>query len=121
MIIAQTILLLSVLFISIYFLRYRKTSKTKAFRKITVLLFMATAIIAILFPEFLTTIAHRIGIGRGTDLVLYVFVLTTIFQIFSASLKQRHDQIQLHKLARKVAIIEASQKYKNIPSGKRTN
>lgn len=112
MIVAQSILLLVIVTIFIYFMRSRKASKTKAYKKITMMLCLLTAMIAIVSPGLLTRLANSIGIGRGADLLLYMFVLVIIFQTFSNNLKERQRQVELHELARKIAILEANQKYK---------
>ena len=37
------------------------------------------AAVAIMFPPLVTRLANLVGVGRGTDLVLYGFVVGSIF------------------------------------------
>jgi hypothetical protein len=58
-------------------------------------------------PEDATAIAHLIGIGRGTDLILYVWVLISLTILLVLYLKTReHFQI-ITVLARTMALAEA--------------
>lgn len=81
--------------------------KSLALKRILALVFVVVAIIAILFPDFITIIAHQFGVGRGTDLLLYIFVI--VFLLFAASViraKARSDA-RVTNLARQVALLEA--------------
>ena len=103
----QVILILSIIFISVYFMRFRDTSKAKAYKKLTLIAFVIAAIIVILFPELLTWIANLIGVGRGTDLLLYGLTLVIIFQMFNSYNKDKQEERRFVKLVRRVAINEA--------------
>ena len=61
---------------------------------------------AVLFPYDVTRLANLLGVGRGTDLVLYVLVLA--FLLVSIRLYQRvHElQDQLTAVARSLALHE---------------
>jgi hypothetical protein len=72
-----------------------------------VVLILVAAVLSILFPGGLTWLAHRVGVGRGADLLLYVLVVT--FGLVSVILFRRLDALE-HKyvmLARAVAVQEA--------------
>lgn len=72
-----------------------------------VVLILVAAVLSILFPGGLTWLAHRVGVGRGADLLLYVLVVT--FGLVSVILFRRLDALE-HKyvmLARTVAVQEA--------------
>lgn len=60
----------------------------------------------VLFPEDVTRLANLVGVGRGTDLVLYILVLA--FLLVSIRLYQRvHElQHQLTLVARALAVHE---------------
>lgn len=63
-------------------------------------------IIAILVPDSLTTLAHLVGVGRGTDLLVYVLVQVVAFQMFNTYAKDKQNQRQIVHLARRIAILE---------------
>ncbi|KQT94420.1 hypothetical protein ASG49_05950 [Marmoricola sp. Leaf446] len=49
-------------------------------------------VVAVLWPSAVTWVAHLVGVGRGTDLVLYVMVMFFLFT--TASLYQRVQSLQ---------------------------
>ena len=78
-----------------------------AIRRILVVVFAAGAAFSIFFPEVLTSVANFLGIGRGTDLVLYAMVVS--FLVFMATTYQRFRQLEvsLTRLSRRVALDDA--------------
>ena len=46
-------------------------ARTQAVRRLGMLVFAGFAVWSILSPGVWTTLAHAVGIGRGTDLILY--------------------------------------------------
>lgn len=103
----QALLIISILLLGLYFVKSRNTSKTKAYKKILLLLFIPFAIIVVLFPSLATDIAQFVGVGRGADLLLYGIAVVFIFQLFNTYIKDRESQRKMVILARKVAILEA--------------
>lgn len=62
------------------------------------------AAILILNPHTTSQIAQNVGIGRGADLVVYLFILTTtlvLFQFYGRLFQMRRDIV---KLARQEAL-----------------
>ena len=55
-------------------------------------------------PALSTRIANRIGIGRGTDLVLYAFIMFSLFQLVSTSASLREMERKLTLIVRDNAI-----------------
>jgi len=49
-----------------------------AIRRILLLLATLAAVVAIAFPELVNGLANLVGVGRGTDLVLYVLVVVFV-------------------------------------------
>lgn len=106
--IIRAILIISTIWIAWYFLSSRGTSRSNAFKKVLLVGFVVAAIIAILVPEGLTTLAQLLGVGRGTDLLVYALVQVVAFQLFNTYAKDKQNQKQIVELARKIAILEAS-------------
>lgn len=67
------------------------------------LLWIAAAV-AIARPELTATIAAALGIGRGTDLVLYVAILAMVFGFFAIYVRLRRIEGDLTKIVRELAI-----------------
>ena len=70
------------------------------------LLWIAAAV-AIAKPELTATVARLLGIGRGTDLVLYVAILFMIFGFFAVYVRLRRVESDLTKVVRELAIRSA--------------
>lgn len=109
MIWAQLLLLVAVGAMAVYFLRHRRKVHARAYKKLVLIGFLVASLVTILFPDQLTWLANRIGIGRGADLLLYGLALTLLFVILNNHLKEREQQRIINQLARRIAIIEASQ------------
>jgi hypothetical protein len=56
------------------------------------------------FPDSTSRMAHWVGIGRGVDLMLYVWIMASGLLILVLHLKLIAQQRQLTELARHVAI-----------------
>ena len=68
---------------------------------------LAGAALSVVFPNSLSWVAHKVGVGRGADLVLYL--LTVAFMLVSVILFRRLAEIERKYvgLARTLAIREA--------------
>lgn len=109
---AQLLLVASLILIAFYLIRNRTKSHAKAYKKLLLILFLFASVITILFPESLTRVAQIFGIGRGADLLLYAVAMTVIFLLVNNYIKDREEQVEIYKIARKLAILEANQRYK---------
>ncbi|HKA79268.1 MAG TPA: DUF2304 domain-containing protein [Xanthobacteraceae bacterium] len=59
-------------------------------------------------PEHSTQLAELVGIGRGVDLMLYVWVCISLIVLLNLHLKLRTQMELITTLARKVAIADAA-------------
>jgi len=75
-----------------------------AVRRLTLLLVFAAAILAVIFPETINALANLIGVGRGTDLLLYALAIVFIGNSFSAAARHRQLERELTQLARVLAL-----------------
>lgn len=85
----------------------RPGARPLAIRRLTYLALLIAAITAVIFPNWLTWIAELVGVGRGTDLLLYGTVV--VFISHSLASKSQHvgaDQ-RTTLLAREIAIMQA--------------
>lgn len=106
-IIVQIVLVLVVIFFSLMLIRGGTNAKHMAVRRIMVLLFAVSAVLSIFFPTMLSQLARFVGVGRGTDLMLYAFIVS--FLVYMSTTHQRFRQMEttLTKLSRRIALDEA--------------
>lgn len=64
-------------------------------------LLVGTAIAFILFPEWTNIIAHKLGVGRGADLVFYLCILLFAFVILKLYARLRRLEKMITDLVRK--------------------
>jgi len=65
--------------------------------------------VAVIWPQSTALIAHRLGIGRGADLLLYCSVLAMVAAFFYVYTRFRRVDRQLTLLVRRLAIEGARQ------------
>lgn len=82
-------------------------ARTQAVRRLSLLVFGAFAVWSILSPSVWTSLAHLVGIGRGTDLILYGLVIAFFSFVVTSFKRFRDAEIRYTKLARRIAIDEA--------------
>lgn len=111
MILIQVILILAFAAIFLVALRSRSAHSVNAWKKIAFAVLMVVLVIAVLAPTMVGTVAQAIGVGRGTDLVLYLVSVTFAFYVVNQYLHSQESRNQLHQLARRIAIIEAQERY----------
>ncbi len=58
-------------------------------------------------PDLSTTLAHAVGVGRGADLIFYVFMLIVFAAIANLHLRLRAHSEVVTLLAREVALATA--------------
>ena len=63
--------------------------------------------VAILQPELTARVAEMLGIGRGADLVLYLFVITYLLSIWYVYGKFRKIESDMTEIVRQLAIRDA--------------
>lgn len=103
----QILLILAVLLLVGYFITRRGSARASAWVKLMFVAFLAFGVYALLRPDDLTTIAGWVGVGRGTDLVLYGLVVAFAFVTISTYLRFRDLEIKYARLARAIALQNA--------------
>lgn len=89
------------------FLRNRNAMRFRAGKKLLALSFGLAAVLSVVFPGILTWLAEAVGVGRGTDLLLYALVVAFFFVAMNTYLKFRDLEARNTRLARSIAILEA--------------
>ena len=66
--------------------------------------FWILAVVAVLWPNSTTILANSVGIGRGSDFVLYIALASLFYLIFKLHLKIEEINRNITKVVRKDAI-----------------
>lgn len=86
----------------------RRGARGMAIRRLTLVLVMVSAVIAVIFPNLTNSVAAVLGVGRGTDLLLYGLIVVFLgFAVTSSAHNRRLDR-QITDLARQIALTEAT-------------
>lgn len=105
----QVLLILAVVWVAIYDVRSRGGgARHQALRRLMLVGFVALAGISILLPDWVTRLAEGVGVGRGTDLVLYALVVAFLSYVMSSHRKINEQQRKITVLARRIALDEAA-------------
>lgn len=87
------------------------THAARAWKKLALCFLALAMIIAVTFPEIINSIAHLVGVGRGADLLLYMLTIAFIGYVLNNYIHQQKEKDTLYRLARKVALIDANERY----------
>lgn len=79
-----------------------------AIRRMLLMAFVAFAIASIFVPDLWSRLAALVGVGRGTDLVLYSLVIAFLGFVMRSYVRNRSMEIQLTRLARRLALDETA-------------
>lgn len=83
--------------------------RTKLLYRLVALALFLTAPVLIIFPDFTTVIAHALGVGRGTDLLLYFALVGGIYVALLLYLRIRELDQKIAQLTRSIALRDAAQ------------
>lgn len=100
----KVILLVSISAVSLFAMRAPRGARHVALRRIAMLAFIAFAVASVLFPEVWNALANAVGVGRGTDLLLYVLILVFLGYMATSYLRFRGMEAQITLLARRIAL-----------------
>lgn len=68
-----------------------------------VVLWIAVTVVALL-PQSTTVLANAVGVGRGSDLVIYVSLATLFYLVFRLFVKIEDTQREIARLVRTLAL-----------------
>lgn len=103
----KVLLLLAGALLVAFFVANRRKARAKAGVKIGFVLFVVFMVYAVLRPDDLTWVANRLGVQRGTDLVLYALVMGFAFVTVSTWVRFREQELRYARLARTIALANA--------------
>ncbi|HEU5005127.1 MAG TPA: DUF2304 domain-containing protein [Candidatus Saccharimonadales bacterium] len=111
--IIKIVIIAFVLAAMFWFLANRNTHQSKAWQKIGIILLTIIAVIVVWMPDTSNKFAHKLGVGRGADLLLYLLTLAFIFVVLNTYIKSKEEQRRMVKIVRRLALLEASINKKN--------
>ena len=100
----QILLVTAVVLVAVYFFVRLRNSVLDILLLIAL---VSAAVIFIFFPDATNRIAHRLGVGRGADLVFYLSIVIFWFVILKLYVRIRSLEKIVTEVVRKDAIKEA--------------
>jgi small membrane protein len=100
--------------VSAIFIYYALRLRSAFMDMLALFLFFAVAVFFILLPNYTTIIAHKLGVGRGADMLFYCCILLFLFIILKMFAYIRRLEKTVTELVRKQALSNAQ----NLKEGK---
>lgn len=94
--------------VALFFVRGHSTARHQALRRVAVVGFVGLAVASLLFPQTWQSAASLLGVGRGTDLLLYATIIAFLGFMATSYLRTRDLQRQVTVLSRRLALDEAA-------------
>ena len=104
--IIQLLLIAGLTLIGVYALTQRRRSGPISF---LIIVAVVAGIVLVAAPDLSTIAAHAMGIGRGVDLVFYVFMFIMFAAVVNIHLRLRANAEVVTLLARELALSTARQ------------
>lgn len=96
----QVVLLVLVAALGLYALVLR----TRVIDRIVMLALALAGVVLVAWPGLASDVAQAVGIGRGADLVFYLFIVFCLFRFVSASAETRRLERHLTEVVRELAL-----------------
>jgi hypothetical protein len=103
-VIIKIFLIASVVAAMLYLLRGGGDGRRLAIRRLAGVAFGLGWVVAVISPDLVTRVANVMGVGRGTDLVLYVLAVAFLFTTVAQRQQVRELEERVAVLAREVAL-----------------
>lgn len=103
----QPVLILSMIAIAVYLTRSTPSDRHLAIRRILLFGALVVGIALVLVPEWLTAIAQLVGIGRGTDLLVYGSIVAFLLYVVTDYKRSVQQDRATTSLARELTLAEA--------------
>lgn len=117
----QLLLLLGIVGTILPLTRHASGARHQAVRRLLLVGFVVLAGFAVLFPSWFTAVANLLGVGRGTDLLLYLLVIAFLAFVANTYRQQTALNRRITILTRKLALTEAEVNAQDAASPDRTD
>jgi hypothetical protein len=108
-VIIKVLLIAAAVALGLLILRERPSGSQQALLRMAGIAITGLGVVAVLWPDTTLWAAELVGVKRGTDLVLYIFVMTFLFTTLASFQRMYRLERQLTELAREVALREQHQ------------
>ena len=105
----QILLIAAIVLLAFFMMRRTGADSHLAIRRLLLGVFVLIAVLSVLFPQWLTWLAQLIGVGRGTDLVLYALIVIFLAFVYTQYRRNAQLQRQLTLLSRRIALLDAEE------------
>ena len=105
----QIILLAVVAALLALFIRNWQTVHVRAIKRLAFLAFVVIVVFAVVRPDWVSSVAHSLGVGRGTALVLYLLAVAFVFVSVNTYFRFKTQEHKFTELVRTIAIREAEE------------
>lgn len=100
----KIILIVVIAVFTVFLMLPGKGARHLALRRLSMLGLLVLVVLAVVFPDSVTAVAQVLGVGRGTDLLLYGLIVVFIGNSLVVQRRHRKTDIEVTKLARLIAI-----------------
>jgi hypothetical protein len=100
----------SILLITILFIRTKKRTLNRIFPRVGFILFFLGFTLSLFQPEIVQSVADFLGVGRGTDLIIYFTTVGTLLLGILVFIKIKELEQKITKLARSISLNEINSK-----------
>lgn len=97
---SQVLLIVLLAALALYLFRLRTTPRDR----LLYVLMVGIAVPLVLFPDASNVLAHAVGIGRGADLVFYLFIIFSLFHFATSASRIRQLERQVTTLVQDRAL-----------------
>lgn len=105
----QLMLLAAIAGFLVLFIRSQHGVRMRASKRLAFFAFLLANAYAVIRPSDVTRIAQFVGVGRGTDLLLYLLIVTFVFVMINFYMQMKASERRVTDLARAIAVQQAEQ------------
>jgi len=106
--IIQVLLLLATVGLAVVAARSTPSPGHLAVRRVLIMGAVLVSALSVLFPDAVTRAARLVGVGRGTDLVLYLFIVVAVLGWLGTHRRLTELDDRLAQVVRSQALAEAT-------------
>ncbi|UFU07532.1 DUF2304 domain-containing protein [Ruania halotolerans] len=112
----QLVLLIGVAIVTVLLTRSTADARHQAIRRVLLVIFAIVTASAILYPTWLSRLAAVLGVGRGTDLLLYGLVIAFLSFIATSYRRMKQLDRRITELTRTIALTQVRQERAGLPT-----
>lgn len=89
-----------------------RNSNIRSLYRLVIIISLFSGIIFVIKPEWTSIVANFLGIGRGTDLIFYLFIIVVLLKLLTMDATINSMQKKITELIRKNAILNSHKQEK---------